>query len=166
MSLQNMIAAMVKRAIESELGKAMAEFVGPDTTETDSHGRTIDDPAFGIPAKQSGRTFAAVRATVPEHPDDTAFRRENGERAYGARVRQERGRGRAKVAYVLIPRRKGERWPQLVGNPGDVLGALKAAGQPMTNAEIETALGMGNKSVQSAIHLLRTIKAIRSVPLR
>jgi hypothetical protein len=154
------LRTIVRAMVQSEIAAAIRDMINVDPiapAETDKAGRAIDDPNFGVPAKQSknGRTFADVRADASQ-PEP-----ENG----ASSGRRRRGRGRAKVAYQLVPRRKGERWPELVGNPAEVLGALRATGEPMTNAQIEKVIDMGNKSVQSAIHLLRTMRLVKSVPV-
>ena len=163
MSINSMIKAMVQTELAQAIADAVREVVGENSVltiekvtrdaTTDKHGRSIDDPSFGVPARQSAipvRSFAGVRSDV-----ETVTRRAG-----------RRGRGRAKVAYVLVARRKGERWPSLVGNPQSVLNAIRANDGPMTNVEIETVTGMGNKAVQSAVYLLRTMNVIRSKAVR
>ncbi len=161
MSLQNMIREMVQSEIAKAVKDAVSAAIGTARypTDTDKAGRSIDDPSFGVPAKQSN-DWRKVRSFTADEPT------ENGDNPQQPPRRRKRGRGRAKVAYALMPRKQGQRWPDLPGNPGTVLDALRNADGPLTNLELEELTGMSNKPVQSAVHLLRTIRVIKSVPIR
>lgn len=175
--MNNALTQMIRAMVQSEIANAVREMINvdpiADNGDTDTQGRGIDDPNFGIPAKQSNNggkmrrvdnnTWEVIRRTANDDAADNV--RQGALLDNQTRRGSKRGRGRAKVAYQLIPRPKGQRWPQMVGNPDAVLAVLRKADTPLTNAELEVATGMGTKSVQSAVHLLRTVRLIKSVPV-
>lgn len=94
-----------------------------------------------------------VKATVPDTPDIVTVERVTPSEAPRVNV------GRAQVVYrVIDPRVVLGRVPHMVRM------ALLAHG-PSTAQQLETLTNAGKKSVESALHMLRTKGSVESVPV-
>lgn len=120
---------------------------------------------LGSPETDNGSTpFASQKRNVTDVMDQIA---ENDRTDPIVRRRSRRGQ-RAKVAYALMPVRKGHRrvTPDFGGfeTASKVYAAIKADG-PLTNYQIEQKTGLVKKTVESCVFFLRRSKLIQSQPI-